>query len=211
MTDLPIALRNTLSEHGIQVNSCLEKIEHLVNIVTFYRRKLNLYANNSVDNLWKKLALESLYALPFLRKQGTLLDVGSGNGIPGLVYALLQPNIMVILTETVRKKAITLERIRLQVGVHNATVFIGRVEQHPPIHVDYISARAVAPLPEIWKWTRPFCKPDTLFLLFRGSNERTVNLPPKELTQIHCQTVNEQGLALWVAQVNFSPNEDQTK
>lgn len=198
---LPSDLQHRLSEHGIEIPSALERIQELGNIVQFHRQKLNLYANKDVDNLWIKLAIESLYAIPHLSDKGVMLDVGSGSGIPALIYALLKPNLYVILTEAVYKKAIALERIRLQSHIGNASVYIGRAENHPKVFVDYISARAVAPLTDLWKWTKPFCKRTTKFVLFRGSNERQTHPTPEGLKMCHCEVVNPQGLMLWIAEV----------
>lgn len=191
-----------LSEFESNVLPTLERLEEVATFIKNLRNIHNLYANKNVDNLWTKLAAESLQALRFIPKEGVLFDVGSGNGIPALVYALFRPDLSIVLTESIQKKAQVLELICNEFQLKQVSVFAGRAEQHHGSpSTDVISARAVAPLPVLWQWVRPRCKVGTRFVLFRGSSERKAQPTPRALTCTDILELTPNGLAIWVATV----------
>lgn len=92
-----------------------------------------------------------------------LLDVGSGAGVPGLIWALLWPEVETTLLESVGKKASFLERATGRVGAERVRVVQSRAEVagRDPSHrerYDWVVARALAPLPRLAEWTAPLAK-----------------------------------------------------
>lgn len=92
-----------------------------------------------------------------------LLDVGSGAGTPGLIWAVLWPEVETTLMESVKKKASFLEQAARRVGAERVSVVQRRAELagRDPSHrerYDWVVARALAPLPRLAEWTAPLAK-----------------------------------------------------
>ena len=92
-----------------------------------------------------------------------LLDVGSGAGIPGLIWALLWTGVEMTLMESVGKRASFLEQAARRVGAERVSVVQSRAEVagRDPSHrerYDWVVARALAPLPRLAEWTAPLAK-----------------------------------------------------
>ncbi len=194
--DLATLLRET---HSLN-NASLTKLLSLQNCVFEQQRRMNLLSSKDVNNLWITLANESCFALPFLPDSGSVLDVGSGNGIPGLVLAVVRPDLQFSLSESVNKKAVALERIRSQLNLQNVTVLSGPVQTIKNQQFNVITARAVAPFPTLWLWTTQVRMLNTRYLLFRGSTElQTTEAYPDEIQEF--QTVPAGNVQLWIGDV----------
>lgn len=101
--------------------------------------------------------------LPGLMSGCRVLDVGSGGGVPGLVWALLWPESRVVLLEATGKKARFLDAAAGLLGLGNVLVIAGRAEElaHDRVHretYDLVTARALAELPALAEWTVPFAR-----------------------------------------------------
>ena len=100
-----------------------------------------------------------------------LLDVGSGGGFPGIVIAILRPDIQVTLLDARSKKTEFLEGIAEELGL-DVTVLRGRAEElvlseHAGAY-DLVTARAVAPMARLLPWTLPFLRPAGLLYAVKG-------------------------------------------
>jgi 16S rRNA (guanine527-N7)-methyltransferase len=104
-----------------------------------------------------------------------LLDVGSGAGIPGLIYAILWPGTDVVLLESQRKRIDFLYEAAEDLGLENVQVLEGRAEAHAHElqwreRFDLVTSRALAPLPISLELCLPFLALDGYFLTFKGTN-----------------------------------------
>lgn len=104
-----------------------------------------------------------------------LLDVGSGAGIPGLVYAIFWPGTDVVLLESQRKRIDFLYEAIEDLGLENVQVLEGRAESHAHElqwreRFDLVTSRALAPLPISLELCLPFLALDGYFLTFKGSS-----------------------------------------
>jgi 16S rRNA (guanine527-N7)-methyltransferase len=105
----------------------------------------------------------------------TVLDIGSGGGFPGIVIAIMRPEITVHLAESVGKKAAFLsevvERLELSSVVHPGRIeSLARSKQRP--QVDAVTARAVAPLRELAAMAAPFLRPGGYLYAIKGARWR---------------------------------------
>jgi 16S rRNA (guanine527-N7)-methyltransferase len=100
-----------------------------------------------------------------------LLDVGSGGGFPGLVIAIVRPEIEVHLLDSTEKKTGFLRAAADELGL-SVTVHTGRAEAlaRPPLAAsfDVVTARAVAPLDRLIGWTVPFLVPGGVLYAVKG-------------------------------------------
>ncbi|MCQ3908237.1 MAG: 16S rRNA (guanine(527)-N(7))-methyltransferase RsmG [Mycoplasmoidaceae bacterium] len=101
----------------------------------------------------------------------TVLDVGSGSGIPGFVIKLFFPNIKLTIIEASHKKCEFMTQLAKQLHLVNVEVICQRIEQtSTKRQFDLVTAKAVAPIETILELVTPFAKSDGLVVIPKGKN-----------------------------------------
>jgi 16S rRNA (guanine527-N7)-methyltransferase len=99
----------------------------------------------------------------------SVADVGSGAGLPGLVWALVRRDLPVTLIEPLLRRSTFLEEVVSELGLsERVTVLRARAEDVSPSGFDVVTARAVARLPQLLTWTLPLARPGGLVLALKG-------------------------------------------
>ena len=118
----------------------------------------------------------SLAAVPGLRRElasmgagrdAALLDVGSGAGLPGVVFAICCPALRVTCVDTVAKKAAFIRQAALELMLPNLTGLRARVESVAQ-PFDIVCSRAFASLADFTAWSRPALKPGGVWMAMKG-------------------------------------------
>jgi 16S rRNA (guanine527-N7)-methyltransferase len=100
-----------------------------------------------------------------------VVDLGSGAGLPGLVLALARPDLQVTLVEPMLRRTTFLTEACELLGVTNVTVRRGRAEERAGDEsFDVVTARALAPLPQLLTWSLPLVAPGGALLAIKGSS-----------------------------------------
>ena len=108
-----------------------------------WNERMNLTSVREPEAIISRHFAESLFAAQHLPPTGTLLDLGSGAGFPGLPIQLLRPALQITLSESQGKKAAFLREAIRVLGV-SASVFPHRAESLPPgANFDVVTLRAV--------------------------------------------------------------------
>jgi 16S rRNA (guanine527-N7)-methyltransferase len=102
-------------------------------------------------------------------------DVGSGAGLPGLVWALARPDISVVLVEPLLRRATFLTEAIIELELTaRVQVVRARAEDLPGTPgwagVDVVTARAVAPMEKLVGWTLPLTRPGGTLLALKGAS-----------------------------------------
>lgn len=98
--------------------------------------------------------LDSLAAVPAFTRARNVLDVGSGGGLPGVVLAIVRPDMKVSMIDTVHKKTAFLTQVKAELELTNVTVYTARVEQlQVSDKFDVITSRAFADLSDFVNWS----------------------------------------------------------
>lgn len=128
-----------------------------------WNEKINVISRKDIDSLYEKHVLHSLsIAAVFDFRAGmTILDLGTGGGFPGVPLAIFFPEVQFILVDSIAKKLKVVEEVAKSIGLTNITTRHSRVEQLKNIQVDMVVSRAVAPLKDLWQWTRPLLRRNT--------------------------------------------------
>lgn len=105
----------------------------------------------------------------------SVADVGSGAGLPGLVWAIARPDLRLTLVEPLLRRATFLQKVVTDLGLDSRVlVRRGRAEEvcaDPTwTGVDIVTARAVAPLDRLLGWTVPLLRPGGRLVMLKGSN-----------------------------------------
>ncbi len=103
------------------------------------------------------------------RRAPTVIDVGSGGGLPGIPLAIARPAVQVTLIDSIAKKTAFLQQARAELDLANLRVVTGRVEGfHPEAGFDLIVSRAFADLAEFVTLTRHLLAPGGRWLAMKG-------------------------------------------
>lgn len=124
--------------------------------------------------------LDSLVVLPHVG-QGTLIDVGAGAGLPGLVLAIARPALQVTLLDSNGKKARFLRHAQRTLKLDNVEVAEARVEDWRPLHpYGQVISRAFASLGEFLRLSAQLAAADGRWLAMKGkvSAEELESIPP---------------------------------
>jgi 16S rRNA (guanine527-N7)-methyltransferase len=112
--------------------------------------------------------LDSLAVLPFVRGD-SLLDVGSGGGMPGIPLAIARPELRVVLVDSNSKKTAFLQQVAIELELANIAVHCGRVEEYrPATGFAAITARAFSDLAELVRLSRHLLQGGGHWLAMKG-------------------------------------------
>lgn len=129
-----------------------------------------LIGPRELPRLWERHLLNSAALLPYLPPEGTVVDVGSGAGLPGVVIACARPDLHVVLVEPMERRALWLTEVAESIGLTSVEVLQRRAEElHGRLSADVVTARAVAPMDRLMTWCFPLVRDDGSLLAMKGS------------------------------------------
>ena len=149
-------------------------------LIAKWTKVYNLTAVRDPAEMMTHHLLDSLAAIAPLKRhmeQGTLLDVGSGAGLPGVVIAICCPAIHVSCVDTVAKKATFIRQAALELVLPNLAGLHARVENIDK-RFDLVCSRAFASLKDFTEWSVKALAPKGVWMAMKGKH------PVSELTAL---------------------------
>lgn len=157
-------------------------LEYLALIIK-WNKTYNLSAIRTMEEGVKKHLLDSLSIMPFI-EDTPLLDVGSGAGLPGIVIAIMRPNLSVSVLDTVGKKCRFMQFAKTQLEIKNLLIVNTRVEVFKSEQCfGQITSRAFAKVSKTLELTQHLLCDNGRYLLMKGANIEQEILP--EDTKMH--------------------------
>lgn len=151
------------------------RLTALEGLILKWLKSHNLIASSTIPQLWTRHIADSLQLLPLAPEAKTWVDLGSGGGFPGLVLGCAladRPNCRVDLIESNAKKSAFLREAVRILGipgvVHNAR--IKYVTQSWVWPVEIVTARALAPLPQLLEYAQPLMEKSAQALFLKGQD-----------------------------------------
>jgi 16S rRNA (guanine527-N7)-methyltransferase len=134
------------------------------------------------ERLWERHILNSIASAALIPESATVVDVGSGAGLPGIPLAILRPDLTVTLLESLLRRANFLDLAVEELGLDDRVrVVRARAEDHRERYA-VVASRAVAPLPRLIGWCAPLMTGDGKILALKGSSaESELAASAKEL------------------------------
>jgi len=156
-----------------------------------WNRRMNLTGISEKREMIIKLLLDPLAALPYLPSSGTVLDIGSGAGIPGLPLKITRPEFQVHLLESKAKKVSFLRNMIRKLGLEGIEAYKGRAEKRPDLPMlfpfyDIVTVRALAPLKETIIICSAYLETGSLLATFKGSGiDREIEDSERLMEEFH--------------------------
>ena len=154
----------------------LDRLASYLALLLETNERMNLTAVRDVDEAWLRLIVDSLTPLPGLDdldEGGTLIDVGSGGGMPGIPLAIARPDLRVTLLEATGKKARFLESACRELALENVDVVPQRAETagqdaNHRERYDAAVCRAVGPMNGLLELCLPMVRTGGRLLAMKG-------------------------------------------
>lgn len=138
----------------------LEEFAALQSLYAEWNQKINVISRKDLDNFYEHHVLHSLsIATQFTFPAGyEVMDLGSGGGFPGVPLAIFFPEVHFHLVDSINKKLKVVEAVIGETGLKNITLQHSRAEDIHNRKFDIVLSRAVAPLKDLWFWSKPLLK-----------------------------------------------------
>jgi len=145
----------------------LSLVERYVDLLTTAGVARGLIGPREAPRLWERHILNCAVVLPRVPTDATVADVGSGAGLPGIVWAIARPDLTVTLIEPLLRRTVFLEEVVAELGLERVTVLRARAEEVRE-NFDVVTARAVAPLEKLAGWCLPLVRRGGVLLALKG-------------------------------------------
>lgn len=169
-----------------------------------------LIGPREVPRLWRRHVLNSAAVAQFIPEESTVADVGSGAGLPGIVLAIMRPEAEFMLIEPMERRVDWLTEVIEALDLDNVTIARKRAEElHKRQTFDVVTARAVAAMDKLLRFTMPLVAPKGRLLALKGqrvheeidSAKYVFKKMKAELVHVHEVDLLKDGDATYVAEV----------
>ena len=137
-----------------------EQLNALLPLYKEWNEKINVISRKDIDNFYLHHVLHSLTITTQFEfeKGSSIMDLGCGGGFPGIPLAIFFPETEFYMVDSINKKLNVVKEIAASIGLNNITVMHTRAEEIKDRKFDTVVSRAVAPLKELWQWSKPLIK-----------------------------------------------------
>ena len=205
MHPLSEALGKGLASLGLDLDEATQaKLLTYLDLIAKWTKVYNLTAVRDAEEMLSHHVLDSLAVISPLRREMTalpradaqrsLLDVGSGAGLPGVVIAIVCPEVQVTCVDTVAKKAAFIQQVAVSLKLPNLKGLHARVETLTQAF-DIVCSRAFASLLDFTTWSRAALASDGVWLAMKGKlPEQEMQVLPKDVKVFHVEPLHVPGL-----------------
>lgn len=188
----------------------LDRLDRYLALLARWNQVYNLTAVRDAEAMWSLHVLDCLAAVPPVRRRlaatprPRILDVGSGGGLPGAVWAMLMPQAEVWCVDTVGKKVAFVRQVATELSVPNLHGHHGAVEAMAGAPFDLITSRAFAALPDFVASTRHLLAAQGCWVALKGKlpADELAALPVAEyrfhVEQIQVPHLDAQRCLVWI-------------
>ena len=164
------SLKQGVVEMGMSLDpAAIDKLLHYVALLDKWNKVYNLTAVREPHRMIGLHILDSLSVAPLVSNRKTMIDVGTGAGLPGMVLAIANPALTLTLLDTIAKKTAFVRQAIGELGLVNAEVVTERVENYrPAASFDGVVSRAFAELKDFVAGAGHLCKSDGRLFAMKG-------------------------------------------
>lgn len=141
-------------------------------LIVQWQKAINLVSPSTLNDIPRRHILDSAQLWPVIQKlqpeNPTLIDLGSGGGLPGIVLAIAGADVTMV--ESDQRKCIFLRETARELGLKNVTVITERIEKVSAVSAPIITARALASLSQLVEWARPLVQENGHMVFLKGQD-----------------------------------------
>ncbi len=141
----------------------LKQLAALEGLYNEWNAKINVISRKDMEGLYEKHILHSLSiaaVFEFIAGQ-EIIDIGTGGGFPGIPLAIYFPDVHFHLVDSIAKKLKVVNEVAQGIGLKNVSTQHTRAEEIKNRKFDFAVSRAVAPMKDLWAWSKPLLKKTT--------------------------------------------------
>jgi len=138
----------------------IQQYKALEELYKEWNEKINVISRKDIESLYEKHVLHSLaIAATFDFPPGlNIIDIGTGGGFPGVPLAIFFPEVNFHLVDSIGKKLKIINAVADKIELKNITTQHSRAEEIKNKKFDFVVSRAVAPMKDLWRWSKPLLK-----------------------------------------------------
>lgn len=169
----------------------IEKLRLFAKNLAEHGETLGLIGPKELPRLWTRHILNSAILAPIFSEDAKVADIGTGGGMPGLILAIVRPDLHVRCIEPMERRCDWLNAQKKELKLDNMEVLRGRAEEfHDAFHVDYVTARAVSALSKLIPITAPLLKNGGELSFLKGmSVENEITAAKKQIKKFRLNDI----------------------
>lgn len=138
----------------------IRQLENLEKVYKEWNENINVISRKDIDALYLKHVLHSLSiaAIADFRPGTRIVDIGTGGGFPGIPLAIFYPDTELLLVDSIGKKLKVVQAVVDTLNLKNVRILHSRIENIGEKDFDFAVSRAVAPLKDLWHWSKPLLR-----------------------------------------------------
>ena len=151
-------------------NQQINQFAELGRVYTAWNEKINVISRRDIDSLYEKHVLHSLAIAAIFKFSGgmNIVDIGTGGGFPGIPLAIFFPDARFHLVDSIGKKLKVVNEVVNALQLKNVTTQHIRAEEIRNRQFDFVVSRAVAPLKDLWQWSKPLLNKERKMEAFKN-------------------------------------------
>ena len=178
-----------------------EKLTQYLQGMLLWNRAYNLTAITHPEEMIVRHLLDSLVLVPELYRRfqaSSLIDVGTGAGLPGIPLSIVMPDFQFTLLDSAIKRTRFIQQMKIEIGLPNVTVVTSRVQDYQPEEqFDGVLSRAFASGNDMVKWSQHLLKDGGMMVAMKGKVihsewENVVDFPTQEIVELSVPGLNEE-------------------
>jgi len=148
-----------------------EKFKSLGPLYSWHNERVNVISRKDIDQFYIHHVLHSLALVKIstFKPGQSVIDIGTCGGFPGIPLAIMYPEVQFTLVDSIGKKIRVVNDVISSLGIENAMAVNTRTESIG-MKFDIATARAVAPMLQLWNWMEGNWKKSPAFYLLKGGD-----------------------------------------
>jgi 16S rRNA (guanine527-N7)-methyltransferase len=186
-TELEMCLKNGAAAFGAEIDDdMLRQLFRYKGLLLEWNEKMNLTAITDDKEIILKHFVDSLSIVPYIKEAGSLIDVGTGAGFPGIPLKIAIPSLDTVLLDSLEKRVGFLGTAISELGLEGIKAVHMRAEDAGKSaefreRFDAAAARAVASMPVLLEYCLPFVRTGGVFIAMKGSSTEEISMSEKAL------------------------------
>ena len=162
-------LDSSLEACGLELSDAQKAlVEKYCQLLWEWNERLNLTRHLDYETFVARDVVDSMQLAAFLEPNESVLDFGSGGGVPGVLLAILRPDLDLTLCDSIEKKTKALGDIIDELGLPTSVITSRVQDLLPDERYDTLVARAVGPMTKVLGWVEPYWACFNRLILIKG-------------------------------------------